>query len=160
MKTIQGVWRTLKATLKEVAKTHKVQADKKWTPHKPFQVGGQIYLLTKYLRLKVPCKKLGPKYLGPFTIVRMINQVTMELKLPWMLGYIHLVFHSSLLKPVEEANYLTPTPATGSCGGGPLQNQVLDSQFHRGRLSCTVEGVSLHRCFMDGGQKYEGNTTL
>lgn len=71
-----------------------------------------MYLSTKYLKLRLPCKKLGPKFLGPFPIVRVINPVTVELKLPCLMGKVHTVFHSSLLKPVITSNSrpLTPSP--------------------------------------------------
>lgn len=63
------------------------------------KVGDQVYLSMKYLWLRVPCKKLGSKYLGPIVLV--INPVTLELKLPRLLGQVHPMFHSSLLKPAE-----------------------------------------------------------
>ncbi|KAG8139639.1 hypothetical protein E2320_002400 [Naja naja] len=37
------------------------------------------YLSTKFLQLGQSCKKLGPKYTGPFAITWIINLVTVEL---------------------------------------------------------------------------------
>lgn len=68
--------------LRKAAETQKVHADRKPALQKPFQVGEKVYLLTKYLKLKVPCQKLGPKFFGSFPIVRIINPVIVELKLP------------------------------------------------------------------------------
>lgn len=85
-----------------MAKIHKTQADKKQAAHKLFWVGDRVYLSMKYLWLKLLCKKLGPKYLGPFPVVYVMNPVTVELKLPPLLGKMHPVFHSSILKLVEE----------------------------------------------------------
>lgn len=124
--------------MKEALK-NKAQADKKRAPHKPFQVGCRVYLSTKYLRLKVPCKKLDPKYLGPFPIIRVINPVTLELKLSWLLGRVHPVFHSSLLKPLEESNIQPLLQPPGSVVGDHyVIDQVLDSQLHRGKLQYLV----------------------
>lgn len=78
--------------LTKAAEACKAQADKKRPPHKSFQVGDMVYLSTKYLRLKCP------KFIRPFPIVRIIKPVTVELKLPRLLGRVHPVFHSSLLK--------------------------------------------------------------
>lgn len=44
-------------------------------------------------------KKLGPKYVGPFPIKRVISPITIELELPKTLRNVHLVFHCTLLKP-------------------------------------------------------------
>ncbi len=45
-----------------------------------------------------PVKKLSPRYTGPFTILRQINEVTFQLQLPEQYR-VHPVFHVSLLKP-------------------------------------------------------------
>lgn len=100
-----------RCSLWKAADAQKVQADKKRSPQKPFHMGEKVFLLTKYLKLKVPCWKLGPKYLGPFPIVRVINLVMVELQLPRLLGKIHPVFHSSLLKLVREI-HIWPSAAT------------------------------------------------
>lgn len=56
-----------------------------------------MYLSTKYLKLKLLCRKLGPKYIGPFPIVK----VTIELKPPRILSQVQPVFHCRLLKPAQ-----------------------------------------------------------
>ncbi|KAK9395706.1 hypothetical protein NXF25_019067 [Crotalus adamanteus] len=109
---VSGVWGIVRKTLAKARDTAKVQADKKRRAQKPFQVGDLVYLSTKYIQLRVPCKKLAPKYIGPFRIAKVINLVAVRLHLPRFLGRIHSVFHSSLLKPVEEVSHdhLTETP--------------------------------------------------
>ncbi|XP_013931300.1 PREDICTED: uncharacterized protein LOC106556814 [Thamnophis sirtalis] len=98
--TLHGVWGIVKWALLKAAKTQKLHMVMKSLPQKPFHVGKKMYISTKYLKLKLPCRKLGTKFLGPFPVVRVINPVTMELKLPHLLLKVHPVFHSSLLKPV------------------------------------------------------------
>lgn len=102
-------------------------------------MGDQVYLSSKYLKLKVPCKKLGLKYLGPFPIVWVINPVTVELKLPLLLGKVHPVLHSSLLKPVEDSNtWLLPQPPGPVVGDWYKIDRVLYSCLHRGKLQYLV----------------------
>lgn len=80
---------------------YKRQAGKKGADHIPFQVGDWVYLSTKFIKLRAPSQKLGPKYLRSFPITKVIKPVTVVLKLPPLLGEVHSAFHSSLLKPVD-----------------------------------------------------------
>ncbi|KAK9395591.1 hypothetical protein NXF25_018952 [Crotalus adamanteus] len=105
---VSGVWGIVKKALTKARENTKEQADKKRRPTKPFTVGQLVYLSTKYTRLRIPCKKLGPKYIGPFKIAQVINPVTVRLQLPRFLGKIHPVFHSSLLKPVSDYRVTDP----------------------------------------------------
>lgn len=68
-----------------------------------FHIGNKIYLRTKYIKLRQACKKLGPKYTGPFSIVKVINLMTVELKLPRILRKTHPVFPCNLLKPIQNS---------------------------------------------------------
>lgn len=94
---IRTIWPQIKEVLEKAANKYKQQADKKRTPLKPLAVGDLVYLSTKYIKLRIPNQKLGPKYLGPFPIAKVMNPVTVKLTLPPLLGKIHTVFHSSLL---------------------------------------------------------------
>lgn len=77
-----------------------------------YTVGQQVMLNTKHINFKGPnCKKLLPKFIGPFTIKEMCGPVAAKLELP--VGYqIHDVFHASLLKPYKQrkdgGNYQPP----------------------------------------------------
>lgn len=57
----------------------RIQADHHRHSHPKFQVGQQFWLSTQNLRLRLPCLKLRPCYIGPF---RIINPVTYHLLLP------------------------------------------------------------------------------
>jgi hypothetical protein len=61
-------------------------------------VGQQVLLSTKNLKPKFGKKKLMPSQLGPFTVLRQINDVAYKIDVPkhWNL---HTVFHVSLLHP-------------------------------------------------------------
>ncbi len=58
--------------------------------------------------MRLPCKKLSPRYVGPFTITRQINLVTYLLQLPPQYR-IHPSFHVSLLKPYHSPSRRTPS---------------------------------------------------
>uniref|UniRef100_A0A672LK54 Chromo domain-containing protein n=1 Tax=Sinocyclocheilus grahami TaxID=75366 RepID=A0A672LK54_SINGR len=77
---------------------HKAFADARRTSTPTYHPGEQVWLSTRDLRLRLPCKKLSPRYIGPFPIQRQINEVTYELRLPPRYR-IHTTFHVSLLKP-------------------------------------------------------------
>jgi hypothetical protein len=58
--------------------------------------------------------KLAPQYYGPFTIIKVISPVVIQLKTPnhWK---IHNIFHTSLIAPYTETpeygpNYEQPAP--------------------------------------------------
>ena len=59
---------------------------------------GWVMLNAKNLKFKHSIKKLFPKFVGPFLVVKEINKVAIKLKLPnnWK---VHPVFHRSLLRP-------------------------------------------------------------
>ncbi|KAL0168628.1 hypothetical protein M9458_036850, partial [Cirrhinus mrigala] len=62
---------------------------------------------TRDLRLRLPCRKLSPRYIGPFKILRQINNITFQLQLPPRYR-IHPTFHVSLLKPFFPSATETP----------------------------------------------------
>ena len=69
-----------------------------------FQVGDQVLLSTEHLALKDKdrTKKLTSKYIGPFSITRVVSSVAYELQLPPQLS-IHPVFHVSKLRAVKSS---------------------------------------------------------
>ncbi|KAK3509477.1 hypothetical protein QTP70_035120 [Hemibagrus guttatus] len=70
--------------------------------------GDKVWLSIRDIRLRLPCKKLSPCYMGPFTILRQINDVTYELQLPRQY-HISPTFHMFLLKPFTDS--VLPTPS-------------------------------------------------
>jgi hypothetical protein len=83
-----------------VRSTH--QANKGRREEIPYEVGALVYLSTKNLNLpKSRARKLAPKFIGPFTIVKSFPGTSnYELELPAELRNrrIHPRFHASLLR--------------------------------------------------------------
>ncbi|KAJ2968911.1 hypothetical protein NUW54_g13085 [Trametes sanguinea] len=87
----------------------------------PFEVGDLVYLSTKNLSLpKGLARKLAPKFVGPYKIIRDYGNSSFKLDLPSSLRQrgVHDVFHASLLR-IHEPNddHLFP---------GRLESQVYD----------------------------------
>ncbi|KAI2648567.1 Transposon Tf2-8 polyprotein [Labeo rohita] len=110
-----------------------------------YQPGDSVWLSTRDLRLRLPCRKLSTRYIGPFKILRQINDVTFQLQLPPRYR-IHPTFHVSLLKPYFPS--VTETP--GAEAGAPppeildqpsiyTVNQILDSRRRGGRLEYLID---------------------
>ena len=86
------------------------------------KVGDQVSLKTSHLGIStLPSKKLFPKWMGPFTVQQIVNDVAYMLELPstWR---AHNVFHVSLLKPFV-SNWEPVSPMPFNLIGGS-ENQI------------------------------------
>ena len=107
----------------------KLYFDKK-VKHKTFAVGDIVLLSTKNVGLKnIGTRKLLPKFIGPFKVVKAVGEVAYKLDLPQALK-IHNTFHVSNLKPYHD---------DGRVQSPPLP-EVID-----GELEYEVEMVLNHR---------------
>jgi hypothetical protein len=79
------------------------------------EVGDRVLLATKNLRLqgeglgKSPRRKLMPRFVGPFTIEKKVNEVAFRLSLPGTMK-CHPVFHVNLLRKYQGREGDTPPP--------------------------------------------------
>ncbi len=72
------------------------QADHHRRSGPAYTPGQWVWLSTKNLSLRLLCKKLNPRYVGPFKIIRQITPVSVSLPSNYR---ISPTFHVSLLKP-------------------------------------------------------------
>ncbi|KAL0188269.1 hypothetical protein M9458_015368, partial [Cirrhinus mrigala] len=114
-------------------------------PAPNYQPGDQVLLSTRDLRLRQPCHKPSPRYIGPFKILRRINDVTFQLQLPpWY--RIHPTFHVSLLKPCYPSATGTPGAEVEPPPPEILEppsiytvQEILDSRRRGGHLEYLVD---------------------
>ncbi|KAK3544050.1 hypothetical protein QTP86_000261 [Hemibagrus guttatus] len=104
----ERVWESAHVHLQRAVRRQKVQVDVRRHDAPLYHPGDKVWLSTRDIRLRLPCKKLSPRCIGSFTILRQINDVTYELQLPHQY-HISPTFHVSLLKPFIDSVLPRPT---------------------------------------------------
>uniref|UniRef100_A0A8C5P6V7 Gypsy retrotransposon integrase-like protein 1 n=1 Tax=Leptobrachium leishanense TaxID=445787 RepID=A0A8C5P6V7_9ANUR len=137
--------RTARDCLITAQSVYKAYADRRRSASITYSVGQRVWLSTRHLRLLCPSRKLGPKYIGPFSIVSLIGPVAVRLRLPSRYRF-HPVVHVSLLKPVGTDVFvgrsLPPPPPVSTDGSDAFEvAQILDSRLRRGVLQYLVDWV-------------------
>lgn len=66
----ERVWYLAHVHLQRAINRQKVKADWLRRPSPNYIPGQWVWLYTRDLRVRLPCKKLSPKYVGPFKILR------------------------------------------------------------------------------------------
>ncbi len=143
----ERVWDEAHHHLRRAMGRRKLTAVLRRSDSPPYQPGQKVWLSTRDIRLRLPCKKLAPRYVGPFVIQKQINPVTFQLKLPPQYR-IHPTFHVSLLKPYHspvspstEPGPITETPLTLILEDGEVYEvrTILDSRRRGGWLEYLVD---------------------
>ncbi len=65
----------------------RTQADTHRLSAPPYQPSDKVWLSTRDIRLRLPCRKLSPRFIGHFTIKKQINEVSYQL-------FPTIVFHT------------------------------------------------------------------
>ncbi len=124
----EETWNEAHVHLQRAVRRTREQADRRRRANPNYHPGQWVWLSTRDLRLRLPCKKLSPRYVGPFKILRQITPVSFRLALPSNYR-ISPTFHVSLLKP------------TGGSRGAEDQEEAGD----QGAPSIILDGEEVYR---------------
>ena len=136
------IQKDMKTKLLEAQERQKRNADKSRKQHPPIRVGDKVWLLRRNLKTHRPSDKLDYRRLGPFSIIKQINEVAYRLELPPSMK-IHPVFHVSLLEPYKHSTIpgrlQAPPPPIEVDGAEEFEvSDILDSRINRGKLEYLV----------------------
>ncbi len=93
-------WRIAREALTRTGERNKASADRHRTKPPLYVCGQKVWLSAKDINFRLPTRKLGPKFIGPFIVAKVLSPVTVRLKLTPQFKKIHPVFHVSKIKPV------------------------------------------------------------
>ncbi len=94
----EETWNEAHVHLQRAVHRTREQPNRHRRPNPNYQPGQWVWLSTRDLRLRLPCRKLNPKYVVPFKIIRQITPISFRLALHAHYS-ISPTFHVSLLKP-------------------------------------------------------------
>ncbi len=78
----EETWNAAHVHLQRAVRRTREQADLRRREGPEYAPGQWVWLSSRDLRLRLPCKKLSPRYVGPFQITRQITPVSYRLALP------------------------------------------------------------------------------
>lgn len=102
---LQSVYSRVSQSIQRSLELQKKQSDKKRLEPPQLQVGDLVMLNAKNIKTLRPCAKLDFKKLGPFKLLRKINNVTWKLQLPPSMKLSNS-FHISLLEPYHASTFI------------------------------------------------------
>ncbi|XP_024113870.1 uncharacterized protein LOC112136413, partial [Oryzias melastigma] len=143
----EETWEAAHIQLQHAVRRSQLQADRHRRTGPDLSPGQWVWLSTRDLRLRLPCRKLSPRYVGPFQIERQVTPVSFRLRLPPDYR-ISPTFHVSLLKLAQGPDDCEPQADDPAAPGAPLLidgeeayrvKEVLHSRRRQGRLQYLLD---------------------
>uniref|UniRef100_A0A3B3HPV2 Gypsy retrotransposon integrase-like protein 1 n=1 Tax=Oryzias latipes TaxID=8090 RepID=A0A3B3HPV2_ORYLA len=136
LQRVQRVWRQAKAALLRTRDSNCRIANRRRRAGPDYRPGQKVWLSSKNIPLQSTSRKLAPRYIGPYTIERIITPTCVRLRLPAALK-VHPSFHISNIKPFQESPLCPPSaspPPARVIDGAPAftVSRILDIR-RRGR---------------------------
>uniref|UniRef100_A0A8C7P8U9 Gypsy retrotransposon integrase-like protein 1 n=1 Tax=Oncorhynchus mykiss TaxID=8022 RepID=A0A8C7P8U9_ONCMY len=78
----EGTWDAAHVCLQRAIRRQKASADRHRSEDLVYPPGDRVWLSTRNLPLRLPCRKLGPRVVRPFKVLRRLNEVCNRLQLP------------------------------------------------------------------------------
>ena len=103
LRRCQRVWKAARDSMLQSRDRVQRVANRRRVPAPAYRPGQRVWLLAKDLPLPAVSRKLAPRYIGPYTILKVINPSALCLQLPYSLK-VHPVFHLSQVKPVADCD--------------------------------------------------------
>jgi hypothetical protein len=94
----RGIWRSAWAALLKSTCEQQKQANRRWRIGPSFRPGQRVWLSTRNLPLRLESRKLGPRYIGPFKILKKKNPGL----LPTPITQVHAHIPHTLHHPVPQ----------------------------------------------------------
>ena len=110
LRRCRRIWKRTRTALLQASSRSQLQANKRRRPAPEYAPGQGVWLRAKDLPLKGVPPKLSPRFIGPFTISKVVNPSAVRLNLPPALRRIHPTFHVSQIKPVSTSPLSPPIP--------------------------------------------------
>uniref|UniRef100_A0AAR2IV05 Reverse transcriptase n=1 Tax=Pygocentrus nattereri TaxID=42514 RepID=A0AAR2IV05_PYGNA len=145
MRRSEGVWEDTHRRISDILQRYKAQADRHRSDTPVYCPGDRVWLSTRDFRFEGACRKLLPKFIGPFKILSQVNDLTYKVGLPPQYR-VNNSFHVSLLKPVVSGPLAEDDPIDVPPVSERMEDsstysvrEILDSRRRGGNLQYLID---------------------